>query len=106
MFGRMVDCEAAPELICLLWAEKARERTASVRAQIVENQVNRSRAGISLGKALKHPGELCARTVGCGPSKVATGQRLDGAEDIGRATALVFVIAFGGLTRLRLYRGA
>jgi hypothetical protein len=51
VFGRITDSESVPELIGLIRAGKARERTASMRAQIVQDQVNGSRAGISTDTA-------------------------------------------------------
>jgi len=62
MFGRVVDRESVPEFIGLVQAEMAYKGTASVGAQVIQNQMDRLCARIWLGDVLNHLCELLAGT--------------------------------------------
>jgi len=96
-----MDHEAVPNFGRHFGPEHSRHGPLAMTAEIVHNQVNGCGFWVCQGQTDCYQGELKTRTIRCRECEMTTRFRLDGAEDIGGATAFVFVIPPGFSPRLR-----
>ena len=102
VFGRVVKLQSPAQFTTFLRSEGVAERLAAVNVEVVEDQMNRARAGIVPGQGPNDLGEFPPRSVGGGPGEVPSGLRLHRAENIRCPTALVLAVPLGRPPRRRL----
>jgi len=106
VFGCVVDREAVPQQASQLFAIPLHKRLAAVRVQVIHNQVDGPRLRIAGDDLHQVIGKLRRRARGCRLGKMPPRFRFHAAEDVGRATALVLVIAPGHVSRTGRQRSA
>jgi len=84
-----MDREPPPEASAALASKVVGQGLLAVNVEIVEHQMDRSYAWIAGDHRLNHVGELRPGPIGGGTREMPSHQRLDDADDVGGAAALV-----------------
>ncbi len=94
-----MDRQAVPELSSFFFSEVVGERLGDVDVQVIHHQMNRSGFGVAANDRLQRFGELRRFPIGRCQGEMLSGQRLDGAEQIGGSASFVFVVRPADLSR-------